>query len=206
MNLPGKFITLEGIDCAGKSTYAIWLTNILRSKGIEVINTHEPGGTSLGERLRSLLLNEYMESETETLLFFAARCEHLRMLIKPALLRGIWVICERFSDSTYAYQGGGRKLSDYFIQQIEYFISSSYLEPDRTWLFDIPVEEMYQRLKNLKKADRFEYEGKDFFNRVRNAYLKRAKSNYKRIHILDLTQSSKIVKNLLKSSLLDLLN
>jgi len=185
MTMPGKFITLEGIDGAGKSTHLSWLAQELQSYGLEVVMTREPGGTKLGEELRELLLNQSMALETETLLIFAARNEHLCQVIEPALKRGAWVVCDRFTDATYAYQGGGRQFSVARIVALEQSILPPR-QPDRTWLFDVPLEEARRRLNaDARRLDRFEGEGAAFFARTRNAYLARAHTDPQRIHIID---------------------
>ena len=140
-----KFITFEGVDGAGKSTHLAWFVDTLRERGIEVLVTREPGGTPLGERLRELLLNQAMHAETETLLMFAARLEHIEQVIKPALQRGTWVISDRFSDASFAYQGGGRGVPLAKLEQLERWVHPDF-QPDLTVLFDIPVEVARQRL------------------------------------------------------------
>lgn len=204
MSSRGRFITLEGVDGAGKSTHTAWLTEALRSQGLTVVSTREPGGTPLGETLRGLLLNESMGLETETLLMFAARCEHLRTLIEPALARGDWVVCDRFTDATYAYQGGGRQLGADRIEQLERWVHPA-LQPDRTWLFDVPLEVARQRLADARQPDRFEREEAAFFERTRAAYLARAKADPKRIRLVDSTQSVQAVRAALEASMHELL-
>lgn len=173
----GKFITLEGIDGAGKSTHHGWLVDYLRQRGINVVATREPGGTPLGEKLRELLLAEPMHLETEALLMFAARREHLDKLILPALLRGDWVVSDRFTDASFAYQGGGRGLPRGKLEILEAWVQDG-LQPDLTLLFDAPTEVARARLARLAAAgnvpDRFEQEQQAFFERVRRAYLDRA--------------------------------
>lgn len=204
MSSRGRFITLEGVDGAGKSTHTAWLTEALRSQGLTVLSTREPGGTPLGETLRGLLLNESMGLETETLLMFAARCEHLRTVIEPALARGDWVVCDRFTDATYAYQGGGRQLGADRIEQLERWVHPE-LQPDRTWLFDVPLEVARQRLADARQPDRFEREEAAFFERTRAAYLARAKADPKRIRLVDSTQSVQAVRATLEASMHELL-
>ncbi len=185
----GKFITLEGIDGAGKSTHLSWLIDYLRALGRTVVATREPGGTPLGEKLRELLLHEPMHLETEALLMFAARREHLERLIRPALERGDWVVSDRFTDATYAYQGGGRKLDKDKIAQLERWVHPD-LQPDLTLLFDVPPEVACQRLAGMGNApDRFEREAEDFFRRVRTAYLERAAGSGGRIRVIDARRS-----------------
>jgi dTMP kinase len=184
MTTRGRFITLEGVDGAGKSTHADWLADSLRGHGLRVVATREPGGTPLGERLRGLALNEAMGLDTETLIMFAARCEHVRQVIEPALARGDWVVCDRFTDATYAYQGGGRELGAERVAILEQWVHPG-LQPDRTWLFDVPLEVARERLADARSPDRFESEGAAFFQRTRDAYLARARQYPDRIRIVD---------------------
>lgn len=177
----GKFITFEGIDGAGKSSHVEWLAETLRSRGLTVMVTREPGGTPLGEKLRELLLNESMHLETETLLMFAARREHLAQRIEPALARGEWVICDRFSDATWAYQGGGRGLDKAKFLALEHWVHE-HLQPDLTLLFDLPLEVARERIVLANRVlDKFEQERADFHHRVRQAYLDRAQASPSRI-------------------------
>lgn len=181
----GKFITLEGIDGAGKSSHVEWLAEHLRARGHRVEVTREPGGTPLGEKLRELLLNDPMHLETETLLMFAARREHLAQRIEPALAEGAWVICDRFSDATYAYQGGGRGLDRAKCQILEHWVHQ-HLQPDLTLLFDLPLEVARERIALAQRhLDRFEQERADFHERVRQAYLERAHAHPGRIRVID---------------------
>jgi dTMP kinase len=193
----GKFITFEGIDGAGKSSHVGWLAELLRQRGLAVHVTREPGGTELGEKLRELLLHQSMHLETETLLMFAARREHLAELIEPALARGDWVICDRFSDATYAYQGGGRGLERHKLQQLEQWVHG-HLQPDLTLLFDLPLDVARERIALASRVlDRFEQERADFHERVRQAYLERWHSSPGRIHVIDAQGSiEKIRKSL----------
>lgn len=184
MTTRGGFITLEGVDGAGKSTHADWLAETLRSHGLNVVATREPGGTSLGERLRELVLNHPMGLETETLVMFASRCEHVRQVIEPALARGDWVVCDRFTDATYAYQGGGRELGASRVAVLEQWVHP-HLQPDRTWLFDVPLEVARARLADARSPDRFESEGAAFFQRTRDAYLDRARAYPDRFRVID---------------------
>jgi dTMP kinase len=188
MTVRGRFITLEGVDGAGKSTHIAWIADTLRAQGVEVVATREPGGTALGEKLRALLLAEPMERDTEALLVFAARCEHVRQLITPALARGAWVVCDRFTDASYAYQGGGRGLGAARVATLEQWVHAD-LQPDRTWLFDVPLAVAQERLAPTRQRDRFEVEEADFFARTRAAYHARAAADPERMHILDATQS-----------------
>lgn len=177
----GKFITFEGIDGAGKSSHVEWLAETLRGRGLTVLVTREPGGTPLGEKLRELLLNESMHLETETLLMFAARREHLAQRIEPALARGEWVICDRFSDATWAYQGGGRGLDKAKFLALEHWVHE-HLQPDLTLLFDLPLEVARERIVLANRVlDKFEQERADFHHRVRQAYLDRAQVSPSRI-------------------------
>ena len=178
-----KFITFEGVDGAGKSTHLEWFANALRQRGIDLLVTREPGGTPMGERLREILLNEPMHAETEALLMFAARREHVEQVIRPALQRGAWVISDRFSDASFAYQGGGRGVPLAKLEQLEQWVHSD-LQPDLTLLFDIPIEIARQRLANNVSLDRFEQERGDFFERVRQAYLARATKNPQRFAVI----------------------
>lgn len=183
-----KFITFEGVDGAGKSTHLNWFAETLRARGIDLLVTREPGGTPLGEKLREILLHEPMHGETEALLMFAARREHIEQVIKPALQRGTWVISDRFTDASFAYQGGGRGVPVEKLEQLERWVQGS-LQPDLTLLFDIPVEVARERLnKNVKQTnvalDKFEQEKGEFFDKVRNAYLARAEKNPSRYAII----------------------
>jgi dTMP kinase len=194
----GKFITFEGIDGAGKSSHVEWLASFLRDKGQIVHVTREPGGTELGEKLRELLLHTPMHLETETLLMFAARREHLATLIEPALAGGEWVVCDRFSDATYAYQGGGRGLDRAKLQQLEHWVHG-HLQPDLTLLFDLPLDVARERIALASRVlDRFEQERADFHERVRQAYLERAHSSPARIRVIDAQQSIENIRNLLE--------
>lgn len=187
--LHGKFITLEGIDGAGKSTHHVWLVERLKQAGHDVVATREPGGTPLGEKLRALLLSEPMHLETEALLMFAARREHLDKVILPALAMGKWVVSDRFTDATYAYQGGGRDLAMEKIAQLERWVQDGF-QPDLTLLFDVPTEIACERLaKTGNNRDRFEQEAREFFDKVRNCYLQRARENPARIKLIDGRQS-----------------
>lgn len=193
----GRFITLEGVDGAGKSSHVAWLAERLRKRAPEVLVTREPGGTPLGERLRELLLAEPMDIHTETLLMFAARQEHLARVVRPALERGCWVICDRFTDATYAYQGGGRGLPDERIATLESWVQSG-LQPDLTLVFDVPLEVARSRLgQGTAHPDRFEREDAAFFERVRAAYHRRAASDPGRIRLVDARGSVEDIQNLL---------
>ena len=174
--MTGLFITLEGPEGAGKSTNREYLAQHLRAAGLDVVLTREPGGTPLAERIRELLLapsDESMHADTELLLVFAARAQHLSEVIRPALARGAVVLCDRFTDATYAYQGGGRGLSQARIASLESFVQGD-LRPDLTLVFDLPVEVGLARATARGRLDRFEQEGRAFFETVRNTYLERA--------------------------------
>ena len=163
-----RFITLEGIDGAGKSTHLAWLADFFQRRGITARVTREPGGTALGEKLRALLLDakQEMHLETEAMLMFAARREHLDKVIAPALAKGEWVLCDRFTDATFAYQGSGRGADWARLRTLEQWVQGS-LQPDLTLLFDVTPEVGRQRAGSIKAPDRFEQEQNDFFQRVR---------------------------------------
>jgi dTMP kinase len=187
----GLFITLEGPEGAGKSTNREYLAERLREQGIEVLLTREPGGTPLAERIRELLLtpsDEAMAADTELLLVFAARAQHLAEVIRPALARGCVVLCDRFTDATYAYQGGGRGLSVARIATLENFVQGE-LRPDLTLVFDLPIEVGLSRAAARGRLDRFEQEGRSFFDAVRHTYLQRAAAEPARYRVLDAAQS-----------------
>ena len=187
--MKGKFITFEGIDGAGKSSHVDWMAETLRQNGHVVHVTREPGGTELSEKLRELLLNQPMHLETETLLMFAARREHLARLIEPALARGEWVVCDRFSDATYAYQGGGRGLDRAKFLALEHWVHE-HLQPDVTLLFDLPLDVARERIVLANRVlDKFEQERADFHERVRQAYLERAHVSPGRFRIIDANRS-----------------
>ena len=193
----GRFITLEGIDGAGKSTHAAWVTEHIRAQGHSVVATREPGGTPLGEELRRLLLSEAMTRDTEALLMFAARREHLDLVIRPALERGDWVVCDRFTDATYAYQGGGHGMPKERIRALEEWTHAD-CQPDLTLLFDVPAAVSRSRLDSAEQAgrelDKFEREATPFFSRVRNAYLERASELPQRIRVIDSTRPIEVVR------------
>ncbi|MDR2306005.1 MAG: dTMP kinase [Paucimonas sp.] len=188
--MSGLFITLEGPEGAGKSTNREYLAARLREQGVDVVMTREPGGTPLAERIRELLLapsDELMAADTELLLMFAARAQHLAEVIRPALARGAVVLCDRFTDATYAYQGGGRGLSVERIAILESFVQGE-LRPDLTLVFDLPVEVGLARAAARGRLDRFEQEGQAFFEAVRQAYLQRAARQPQRYSLLDAAQ------------------
>lgn len=184
----GRFISFEGIDGAGKSTQHAWTIKHLREQGHVVVATREPGGTPLGEKLRALLLAQSMHLETEALLMFAARREHIAQVIEPALQRGEWVICDRFVDASFAYQGGGRGLAWEKLERLAEWTLGG-LQPDLTLIFDAPVAIAQQRLHAATaNPDRFEQEKADFFERVRAAYLRIARENPQRVRLIDASQ------------------
>lgn len=185
--MAGKFITLEGIDGAGKSTHLGHIADLLRARGHTVIVTREPGGTPLGEKLREILLHEKMHLETEALLMFAARREHIAQVIEPALARGDWVVSDRFTDATFAYQGGGRKLDLGKLSALEQWVHP-HLQPDLTLLFDVPLDVARARLDASRSLDKFEQEKADFFMATRQGYLQRATQFPQRFRVVDSTK------------------
>lgn len=207
----GRFITLEGIEGAGKSTVARLVRDNLRARGIPVLMTREPGGTPLAERVRQIVLDqgdERMTPQAETLLMFAARSVHLDNLIRPALARGDWVVCDRFTDATRAYQGGGRGVSARWIEQLAAEIHGD-LAPDCTILLDLPVQMGLERAKvraGDAAADRFEAEREPFFERVRCAYLALAQAEPTRVHLVDARTSLADVEKQVALILAPLLN
>ena len=198
-----KFITFEGVDGAGKSTHLAWCADALRQRGPDVLVTREPGGTPLGEQLREILLNQPMNIGTEALLMFAARLEHIEQVIKPALRWGKWVISDRFSDASFAYQGGGRGLDWDKLSQLEQWVHPD-LQPDLTLFFDVPVEVARQRLANNSSLDRFEQEQADFFERVRAGYYRRVRQNPQRYIVIDAAQSMDAVKQKLEEIIISI--
>lgn len=193
----GRFITFEGIDGAGKSTQIDVIEATLKARGLEVIRTREPGGTPLGEVIRKELLSVSMDPATETLLFFASRAEHISQVIRPALERGAWVLSDRFTDATYAYQVGGRGFPAEKVEELERWTHGD-LQPDRTVLFDIEPEVAAKRVAQARNLDRFEKENLDFFTRVRNAYLTRAKQSPERFLIVNSMQDKETVSDILR--------
>lgn len=189
----GRFITFEGIDGAGKSSQIDAVEAALKARGLEVVRTREPGGTPLAEKIRGLLLTEDMGTDCETLLFFAARAEHLEKVIRPALARGAWVLSDRFTDATYAYQVGGKGYSAQAVEFLEKLVQGE-LSPDKTVLFDIDPAIAAERLAKARAADRFESEGLAFFTGVRNAYLDRARANAGRFVILNSAEPLETVR------------
>jgi len=183
------FITLEGCEGVGKTSNMEFIKSILKQKNIDFIETREPGGTALGEALRGMLLGEDfkgMADDTELMLMFASRAEHVAQIIKPALAKGQWVLCDRFTDATYAYQGGGRQLDVSRIAKLENWVLGD-LRPDLTLLLDAPIAVGRERAGKRSTPDRFEQELDDFFNRVREAYLARAKAEPQRMKVVDAT-------------------
>lgn len=192
----GKFITFEGIDGAGKSTHIAYVIDLIKQHDINVVSTREPGGTPLGESLRNLVLNEKMHLETEALLMFAARRENLAQVIEPALQRGDWVISDRFTDSSFAYQGGGRKLALEKLNALEQWVHPD-LQPDLTLLFDVPLEVARERLDATRVQDKFEQEKADFFAAARAEYLRRAAEFPDRFQVIDSTRPIPDIRELL---------
>lgn len=190
----GKFISFEGVDGAGKSSHIDAFAQALRDRGIRLVSTREPGGTPLGEKLRELLLHETMHLETEALLMFAARREHVAQCIAPALARGDWVLSDRFTDASFAYQGGGRGLAIAKLEALEQWVHAD-LQPDLTLLFDVPLEVARERLNRSRTLDKFEQEKDDFFMRVREAYLARAARFPQRFRVIDSTRTMEEVRS-----------
>ena len=187
----GQFITIEGSEGVGKSTNIAFMQQVLQARGIDLLVTREPGGTPLAEEIRDTLLqkrHEVMDETVELLLMFAARAQHLNHVIIPALARGQWVLCDRFTDSTYAYQGGGRRLDQALIRQLEHLVQRG-LQPDLTVYLDIDVRLGLARVRKRDESDRFENETLDFFERVRATYLERARAEPQRYRIIDASQA-----------------
>ena len=183
-----KFITFEGIDGAGKSTHIAFVSKYLQDRGIDLVSSREPGGTQLGEKLRELVLHETMHLETEALLMFASRREHIAQVIAPALARGAWVISDRFTDASFAYQGGGRGMELAKLDALEQWVHP-HLQPDLTLLFDVPLEVARARLDATRSLDKFEQEKTDFFAATRNEYLRRAAQFPQRFRLIDSTRT-----------------
>lgn len=199
----GCFITLEGIDGAGKSTHLPWLKERLERDGRQVWATREPGGTPLGERLRELLLHEPMSHVGEAMLMFAARREHCEREIWPRLARGTWVVCDRFTDATYAYQGGGHAVPHDTIAALERVALGDF-RPDLTLILDVPVAVARERLAKGRTLDKFEREQGEFFARVREVYLSRARAEPERMRVVDTTRPRAEVRADLESIVADL--
>lgn len=196
----GRFITVEGIDGAGKSSHLAFLAGAIRARGAEAVVTREPGGTPLGERLRELVLHEPMEGTTEALLMFAARREHLVRVIEPALARGAWVLSDRFSDATFAYQCGGRGLDRAVFRALESLVHPDR-QPDATFLFDLDPGIAYERQRAQSRTpDKFEREAAGFFRRVRDAYLERAREAPGRVRVVDASGSLEDVRARLEAA------
>ncbi len=183
MSLPGRFITFEGIDGAGKTTHIDALEQAWRQQGRDVVRTREPGGTPLAEKLRELVLHDSMDPLTEALLVFSARRDHLQQVIRPALTRGAWVLCDRFTDATFAYQGAGRGFELGVLRQLETWVQEG-LQPDLTLLFDLPPAVAAGRLQAARQPDRFEALDAAFFERVRSGYLARQAAQPDRFAII----------------------
>lgn len=201
--MAGLFITLEGMDGAGKSTHIPTILQLLAQRGKEVVSTREPGGTLLGEELREILLYRQMHVETESLLMFAARAEHLQQVILPALQRGAIVLSDRFTDASYAYQCGARGLPYAKMEVLEHWVQGD-LQPDVTLLFDVPVEVSLQRLASARTPDKFEAQGADFFAKLRAQYLARAAQFPQRFHVIDANRPLEEVKKSVEEIILSL--
>ena len=193
MSTRGKFITFEGIDGAGKSTHIGFVTDLLAQRGKTVVSTREPGGTPLGEKLRDLLLHEKMHLETEALLMFASRREHIAQVIAPNLADGRWVLSDRFTDASFAYQSGGRGLARDKMEALEHWVHPG-LQPDLTLLFDVPLGVARERLDATRTLDKFEREQTDFFARCRAEYLRRAEQFPERFVVVDSTRSIEVIQ------------
>ena len=200
----GKFISFEGIDGAGKSTHIAFVAELLAARGKTVVSSREPGGTAVGEKLREMLLHEKMHLETEALLMFASRREHMAQVIEPALARGDWVISDRFTDASFAYQGGGRGMDRGKMEALENWVHP-HLQPDLTLLFDVPLEVARARLDATRTLDKFEQEQADFFSACRNEYLRRAAQFPQRIVVVDSTQAIAVIREQLAAILEKLL-
>jgi dTMP kinase len=196
----GKFITIDGVEGAGKSTQIEFICEYLKAKGVNVVLTREPGGTDVGEKIRTLLLSNStgkMHADTELMMMFAARNEHIQNKIMPTLGRGDWVLSDRFTDASYAYQGGGRGLDVERIAQLEQWVLQDFT-PDMTLLLDVPVEVGMSRVESRGKKDRIELEATDFFNRVRQAYIDRSEQFPDRIKLIDSSQTVEHTKQQIK--------
>jgi dTMP kinase len=192
-----RFISFEGIDGAGKSSQIAWMAEHLRQRGHGVIVTREPGGTPLAESIRAWVLEQDMSMRVEALLVFAARQDHLDRVIRPALQTGTWVICDRFTDSTIAYQGGGRGMPRADIELLEHWVHPD-LQPDRTYLFDLPPQIAARRRAAVRAADRFEAQDEAFFSRVRQGYLDRLARDPARFRLIDAEQSADVIQKVLE--------
>jgi len=199
----GKFITLEGSEGVGKSSNIQFIANTLKALGIAVVTTREPGGTPIAEEIRQILLTEYEEPtlpETELLLLYAGRKQHVEHLIKPALALGKWVVCDRFFDATFAYQGAGRNIAIEKIEQLNQWALGEF-SPDLTILLDAPVDIAFERIKHERKLDRFEKEKKEFFEKIRMQYLRIAQKNPHRYHVVDAAKTLVEVQTEIKKCL-----
>ena len=204
----GKFITVEGLEGAGKSTNIKVVEEFLGENHIDFISSREPGGTLYGEQMRELLLahfEEKLDADAELLLIFAARAQHLAQKIIPALERGKWVLCDRFTDATYAYQGAGRDLGVDRVAQLENFVQAE-LRPDLTLILDLPIEVGMQRVDERGERDRFESEQRHFFEKVRAEYLNRAEESPHRYAVIDTAQTREAVKHDIRARLSELLS
>lgn len=200
MNSKGRFITFEGIDGAGKTTHLDALAQVWRDAGREVLRTREPGGTPLAEKLRSLFLHDPMDPLTESLLVFAARRDHLITVIEPALARGAWVLCDRFTDATFAYQGGGRGFDLAQLTTLEQWVQAGR-QPDLTLLFDLPPSVAAARLSVARQPDRFEAQDEAFFERVRAMYLSRQQAQPARFVVIQADQAQRDVARQIQDAL-----
>ena len=203
--MKGRFITIEGVEGVGKSTNISYIERFLEARDIKFVSTREPGGTALAERIRDVLLDKAessMDPMTELLLMFAARKQHTEELIKPALERGEWVICDRYTDSSYAYQGGGRGLDSKIISKVEKLTLGSF-KPDLNIVLDLPVKKGLARAGNRGELDRFELESEKFFKRVRATFLARAKT-HKRYHVINASRSLSAVQGKIGAALTSL--
>ena len=196
----GKFITLEGVDGAGKTTHIEFIKNYLSDLNINYVMTREPGGTALGEKLRDILLHDEMNPQTETMLMFAARNEHIDKIIRPNLIKGAVVISDRFTDATYAYQAGGKGVKDEKIDILKKWVQEG-LRPDLTFLFDLPVEVSIERLNQTRKLDKFEREDKSFHKKIREKYLTLVEASPERFCVLNSEASIEKIQNQIKLKL-----
>jgi dTMP kinase len=194
----GRFITVEGIDGAGKSSHLDFLLQQVKARGDDAVLTREPGGTPAGEKIREVVLHAAMNAKAEALMMFAARAEHVATVIEPALAAGRWVVCDRFSDATYAYQCGGRGLPREFVVGLERLVHPG-LQPDATFLFDLEPAIAYERQRGRERnPDKFESEKQDFFRRVRESYLERAREHSRRFHLIDASGTPQEVRDRLE--------
>jgi len=199
--MKGRFVTLEGVDGAGKSTHQQFVADFLATKAPHIIQTREPGGTELAERLREAILQNAMAPEVETLLIFAARADHVMRVIRPALDAGSWIVCDRFTDASVAYQGAGKGVPVDLIQRLS-AAAHAGLAPDRTFVFDCSYEVSQKRLAG-KKLDRFEREDRAFFERVRRCYLELARAEPGRVRVIDAAQTLPEIRKALERNLAD---